>query len=197
MTETTKALRSKQGGNNDVPQATNIASRNSVNRWWLLGLLCAGMISGVSPKADAAPEGEPTANSVFFNCTFSTDPTSPTGDLREALNISSANLNKLQGNQIQVSYIIIYVRENPNDGQDLKNSTSFTGPILCTNSDTNDVIKTTEGTEITGPVDITSAEESSHLQFKPTSSTNPADKEKRVCHTVASNTDCFLIQSKP
>jgi hypothetical protein len=195
MTKTTKALCSKQG-ENDAPQATKVASRRSVNRWWFLGLLCAGLIGGVWLKAEAAPEGDPTANRVYFNCTFSTDPASLTGDIRDALNIPG--LNKFVGNNIQVSYIIIYVRENPNDGQALKTpANSFTGPVLCTNSDTNDVIKTTEGTAIPGPVDITSAEESSHLQFKPTSSTNPADKDKRVCHTVASNTDCFLIQSKP
>jgi hypothetical protein len=196
MTNATKALFSKWDRNNASPQAVNIAPRRAANRWWLLGLLCAGLISGVWLKAEAAPEGEPTANKVYYNCTFSTDPASLTGDIRDALNIPG--LNKFVGNDIQVSYIIIYVRANPNDGQALKTpANSFTGPILCTNSDTNDINTTTEGTAIPGPVDITSAEESSHLQFKPTSSTNPADKDKRVCHTVASNTDCFLIQSKP
>jgi len=196
MTKMTKALLSKWDGSNASPQANNIAPGRSASRWWLLGLLCAGLIGGAWSKSEAAPEGDPTPNRVYFNCTFSTDLASPTGDIRDALNIPG--LNKFVNNNIEVSYIIIYVRENANDGQALKTPLgSFTGPILCTNADTNDIVKTTEGTAIPGPVDITSAEEASHLQFKPTSSTNPADKDKRVCHTVASNTDCFLIQSKP
>ena len=192
MTKTTKALRSKQGGNNNASQATNIAPRRWVSRLWILGLLCAGLIAGVPSKAEAQPAGSPTANDVFYNCTFTTE------DLNAALTISQANLDLLASGQIEASYIIIYVRENPNDGQLRTGTTpSFTGPVLCTNVDNADITQTDEGTAIAGPVDVLGAEEVSHLQVRSSSSTDPDDTEKRVCHTVASKTQCFLIQLKP
>ena len=192
MTETTKALRSKEDGNNDAPQAANIAPRRLVSRSWILGLLCAGFIGGVPPKAEAEPAGTPTANDIFYNCTFTTE------GLNTALTISLANLDLLDSGQIEASYIIIYVRENANDGQLLAGTTpSYTGPVLCTNVDTADITQTDEGTAITGPVDVLGAEEVSHLQVRSSTSTNPDDTEKRVCHTVASKTQCFLIQLKP
>lgn len=192
MTETTKALRSKQGGNNNASQATNIAPRRWAGRLGILGLLCAGLIAGVPSKAEAQPAGSPTANDVFYNCTFTTE------DLNAALTISQANLDLLASGQIEASYIIIYVRENPNDGQLRTGTTpSFTGPVLCTNVDTADITQTDEGTAIAGPVDVLGAEEVSHLQVRSSSSTDPDDTEKRVCHTVASKTQCFLIQLKP
>src|SRR6185436_9494451 len=103
--------------------------------------------------------------------------------------------------QIEASYIIIYVRQNRNDGQELNGSTPttplFTGPVLCTNADDTDITETTEGTAIPGPVNVLGAEEVSHLQVQPFNSTNLNDRDKRVCHTVASSTECFLIEFKP
>jgi hypothetical protein len=195
MTETTKALRSKQSGNSREPHATSIAPRRLMSRWWILGLLCAGLIGGVPSKAEAQPAGSPTANDIFYNCTFTT------ADLNVALTITQANKDQFLSNQIEASYIIIYVRQNANDGQELDGSTPttplFTGPVLCTNIDTDDITVTTEGTAIAGPVDVLGAEEVSHLQVRSSTSTNPDDTKKRVCHTVASKTQCFLIQLKP
>ena len=189
MTETTRAVRSKQ---NDAPQATNIAPRCWIGRLWILGLLCVGLIAGAPSRVEAQPAGSPTANDIFYNCTFTTE------DLNAALNVSQANLDLLASGQIEASYIIIYVRENPNDGQQRTGTTpSFTGPVLCTNVDTADITQTDEGTAIAGPVDVLGAEEVSHLQVRSSSSTDPDDTEKRVCHTVASKTQCFLIQLKP
>ncbi len=193
MTETTKALRSKQNGNNNAPQPANIAPRRLVDRSWILGLLlCAGLIGGVPSKAEAQPAGSPTANDIFYNCTFTT------AGLNTALTISLDNLGLLDSGQIEASYIIIYVRENANDGQLLAGTTpSYTGPVLCTNVDTADITQTDEGTAIAGPIDVLGAEEVSHLQVRSSTSENPDDTQKRVCHTVASKTQCFLIQLKP
>jgi hypothetical protein len=195
MTETIKALRSKQGGHDDAAQAVNIASRHLASRWWILGLLCAGLIGGVPSRVEAEPAGIPTANDIFYNCTFTT------GSLNGALSITLENKDLLLSNQIEASYIIIYVRQNANDGQELDGSTPttplFTGPVLCTNIDTDDITVTTEGTAIAGPLDVLGAEEVSHLQVRSSTSTDPDDTEKRVCHTVASKTQCFLIQLKP
>ena len=195
MTETTKALRSKQDGNNNTPQATNIAPRRWASRWWILGLLCAGLIAGVASKAEAQPAGSPTANDIFYNCTFTT------AGLNGALSITQANKDLLLSNQIEASYIIIYVRQNANDGQELDGSTPttplFTGPVLCTNIDSADITVVTEATAIPGDVDILGAEEVSHLQVRSSDSDDPDDTEKRVCHTVASKTQCFMIKLKP
>ena len=192
MTETTEALSSNEGGNNHVPHSTHPASPRSLRRPGVLMLLFAGLTAGLSLPAQA----DPTPNRVFSECTFTTGSSTTKGTLNSVLDIDSPDLNDLEGGEIQASYIVIYVLENPNDGQDLASSTSFTGPIICTNVDTVDISITTEGTVIPGPVDITGAQESSHVQFRPTGGT-AADTEKRVCHTVASNTDCFLIQPKP
>jgi hypothetical protein len=202
MTEMKKALRSKQDGNKHAHQVASITSRRWANRLWALGLLCVGLIFGASPQAQADP---PTANRILFNCTFTTDAGEGFINLQDALDIPDLAL--LNGGQLQASYIIIYVRENPNDGQLIgtpppSSSSTYTGPIICTNADTDDITKTTEGTLIPPDpdndpsIDILGAEEASHLQYRTTGGTM-ADTEKRVCHTVASNTDCFLIQPKP
>lgn len=192
MIETTKALRSAEDSSNDAPNSSHAASPRLMNRPALSMVLLVGLLAGLPSAAPA----DPTADRIFSECTFTTGASTTRGTLNSALHISPQDLNFLQGNEVQASYILIYVRENPNDGQDLKNSPSFTGPILCTNEDTVSVVETTEGTEILGPVDILGAEEASHLQYRPTGGTM-ADTEKRVCHTVASNTYCFNIQPQP
>lgn len=194
MTEITKALRSKQHESYDAPQATSVASRQC--RWWVPGLLCAGLTLGLASHADA----DPVANQVYSNCTFTID------DLA-GLVIPDLDSGLLNNGTLQASYIIIYVRENPNDGQNifelvgetLQPTNTFTGPILCTNSDTDIATPVDENTLIPPPppfptdtVDILGAEEASHLQYAPAGGGDP---EKRVCHTVAGNTDCFRIRS--
>jgi hypothetical protein len=189
MAETTKALRSKESVYN---HGTRLIKRGVVL------LLLVGSIAGLSLPARADP---PTANRVFANCTFTTGSPDSFGTLNSALSISSTDLGLLEGDQVQASYIIIYVRANPNDGQDLKNSPSFTGPILCTNADTDVASPTTEATPIPplagDTVNILGAEEASHLQYEFNLVEGVSDPEKRVCHTVAGNTDCFLIQPQP
>jgi len=193
MTETTKALRSKQHEDHDELQAAHIASGHWMSRWWVPGLLCAGLAFGLASNAGA----DPVANQIYSNCTF-TD-----ADLLD-LEIPDVDSGLLNGGQLHASYIIIYVRENPNDGQEIfelvgetpEPTNTFTGPILCTNLDTDVATPTTENELIppSGTVDILGAEEASHLQYE---ATGGGDPEKRVCHTVAGNTDCFLIKPKP
>ena len=162
-------------------------------------LATAGLLSFVSSHAIAQqlPGPGPKANRVFFECTFTTI------NIQNALTISNSNKNKLAGGQVQASYILIYVRGNPNDGQRLAGTTpAYTGPVLCVNSDTEaPPAQTTEGTPIpnsinqplTKSVDILGGEEALHLQYK----RNPGGViEKRVCHTVAGITDCFFIQPR-
>jgi len=160
----------------------------------LLAMLIAGAIFTGSPPAYADPSGSPLPNRIFFNCTFTT------ADLQSILNIPT--VNGLAGHQVRPSYIIIYNRQNPNDGQQIGTTSTYTGPVLCINEDTDNVFPTSEGTQIPNStnqpgaiaVDILGAEEALHLQYKSVLATGPGDTEKRVCHTVAGNTDCFLIQ---
>ena len=201
MAETSKALPSKQNGNES--QTTHMVSRRWVSGWWVPALLCAGLVFGASSHAEAEPSGTPTANRVFFNCTFTTE------GLQSILTISPTNLAQLNGTgelptgEVLASYILIYVAENPNDGQKITGTTTYTGPILCTNSDTDDVVQTSPTTLIPRPslgadsVDILGAEEASHLQYRPNFTEGVGDIEKCLCHTVASNTDCFLIGPPP
>jgi hypothetical protein len=172
-----------------------IANRNSGGRadcraspvQSLVMLAAAALLSGVSLPAMAQQ-----ANHVFANCTFTT------AALQSALKIP---LSGFVNNQLQASYIVIYTRTNPNDGQPLKSPAgSFSGPILCVNS-TESATATTENTPIpnatnqpgTTSVDILGAEEAFHLQYQ----RNPGGViEKRVCHTVAGITDCFFVQAK-
>ena len=174
---------------------THIANRNGGGRRHRLAgparslavLAVAGLLSCVSLPAMAQQ-----ANHVFSNCTFTT------AALQSILKIP---LSGFVNNQLQASYIVIYTRTNPNDGQPLKSPAgSFSGPILCVSS-TETATPTTENTPIpnatnqpgTTSVDILGAEEAFHLQYQ----RNPGGViEKRVCHTVAGITDCFFIQAK-
>ena len=194
MAENKNTLRFKKGGCVNATLSAYPTRLQRVSRSFALMLLLAGTIAGgLSSHARA----EPQANHVLSACTFSTNAVEGT-NLQDALSIPDlANLN---GGQLQVSYIIIYVRQNPNNGQLIgpppaSPSSSYTGPILCTNVDTDEAIPTAEGTAIPGSIDILGAEESSHIQIQPHGSTDPNQRQKRVCHTVASNTDCFTIQS--
>jgi hypothetical protein len=191
MSEVTRTPRSKVDATSHTSHSPHTMSRRLGKQFWVLGLVYATFMWDASFKAQAEPSGSPTADQIFFNCTFTTV------SLNSALAIAQPNLNKLQSRQIEASYIIIYVRQNPNDGQLLAGTPpSYTGPVLCTNSGLDnfaDITPTTEGTAITGPVDIVGAEEASHLQYRQTGAAE-SSTEKRVCHTVANKTECFLIQ---
>jgi hypothetical protein len=165
----------------------------------LATLAIAASVAGVWFQAVAAPPGAPQANRIFANCTFTT------ADLQSILNIPNSSLNKFATNQIQASYILIYVRQNRNDGQQLDGTpATFTGPVLCINADSEVIDQTTETTAIpnstnhpgTTSVDILGTEEAFHLQYQLNPPAVGGDIEKRVCHTAATNTDCFFIQPK-
>src|SRR6266545_892152 len=80
-----------------------------VRRAAVLGALIATVVLGSPLGASADPSGSPTANRVFFNCTFTT------ADLQAILDIPT--INGLANHQVVPSYIIIYNRQNPNEGQ--------------------------------------------------------------------------------
>jgi hypothetical protein len=91
-----------------------------------------------------------------------------------------------------VDFVLVYSLANANDGQ--PTTGGYTGPVLCVNpaSVTYPPPATNENTPI-GPEgqawNITDLEQALLLQYQKTSGV----REKRVCHTVAGNTNCFLI----
>jgi hypothetical protein len=184
MTEGNITLRAKHAG------------KGSRGRLPILALLCGGLLLGISSQASAGPDGVPTKDEIFYNCTFTA------ADLEGALTIDTSNLNvpTIEGaGHLRASYILIYVRQTPNDGQEIGTvgSGNFTGPVLCTNSEEDDINQTNEGVALPN-VNILGAEEASHLQLEPSTGTpTPNDTTKRVCHTVASKTECFLITKLP
>jgi hypothetical protein len=113
---------------------------------------------------------------------------------------------------VEIAFVVVYALNNPNNGQPVPGG--FTGPIICTNPgnlevqgfgitgfEEDNATRLTEASEIptdTDPggaasVDIVGAEEAFILQYQLNGGSNDGKVEKRVCHTVAGNTDCFIV----
>jgi hypothetical protein len=112
---------------------------------------------------------------------------------------------------VEIAFVVVYALNNPNNGQPVPGG--FTGPIICTNPGNEEVTGVgitgfnrfnqllTEASEIptdTDPgaadsVDIVGAEEAFILQYQLNGGSNDGNVEKRICHTVAGNTDCFIV----
>jgi hypothetical protein len=108
----------------------------------------------------------------------------------------------------QISFVVVYTLSNDNDGQ-LLGESGFTGPVLCTNpfevgitalqkdgttplTETSDIPAQTDPGGAT-TVDILEAEEAFIIKYRLDNGANAEDIEKRVCHTVDGNVDCFII----
>lgn len=160
---------------------------------FLPALLVAGLAIGVSPGALA----QAVPDHVFDGCVLNSN--SGEGEIDTIAGLE-ADLEVGSGiGDAQVDFVLVYSLANDNDGQDLGEA-GFTGPILCTrpavvgvagvNSTATDE-NTPIGTEA-DPVDITALEQALILQYD-----KDGTREKRICHTVAGNTDCFLITTAP
>jgi hypothetical protein len=169
-------------------------------------LALAALFIAMAGPAIADPAGTPTPNRVFFNCTFTI------AGLRDALTISTGNKTKFFVDQIEASYIIVYVRANPNNGQRLDGTpATFTGPVVCTNfPSTDNIFQTPDTSPIPNAtnhpgvesVDILASDETTDIQYLPRLAPDgvlkPKEKaEKRLCLTAGPNVDCFFIQPQP
>jgi hypothetical protein len=86
-----------------------------------------------------------------------------------------------------IDFIVVYSLANPNDGQDLGTG-AFTGPVLCRNPGVNVAGET--GTDpIPGTVSLLDIETALITQYQATG----APVQKRFCHSVNENSDCFKI----
>ncbi|HET7237780.1 MAG TPA: hypothetical protein VFI76_02060 [Terrimicrobiaceae bacterium] len=170
----------------------------------LAALTLAAFFVGIASSAIAATD-PPTVNRVFLGCTFKL------ADLRSALTLTNTqNKFAFSGTDIEASYIVIYVRANPSDGQKLATPTTppfaFTGPVVCNNVDTDTIAPTSDTVPIPNPtnhgtatsIDILGSDETMEIQYQLlTAPPNPPTKgniEKRVCMSAGPNVDCFFVQ---
>lgn len=167
-------------------------------------LALAGMFGLTTLSALGAPPASPAFNHVWGGCTLNSTTVNAIRSRVEAgAGIAQGSLDS------QISFIVVYGLTNDNDGQPVKigSTTGVTGPIVCTNNvagnpDKVTIDTTTETTPIPPladqaagvTVDTTSLEETLILQYK---RSDKAKREKRICLTVAGNTDCFLIKPDP
>lgn len=152
---------------------------------FLSALLVAGFVAGVFPAALAVPPGPPSEDHVWGGCVLTTG---AVGALRRSLIGPDGEGVRSP----QVDFVLVYTLQNDNDGQHFGDGT--TGPILCTNPDTVSIETTLENTRIpdSGKVDIKALEQALIMQYQ-----QAGIRNKRICHTVADNTDCFLIKPVP
>jgi hypothetical protein len=109
----------------------------------------------------------------------------------------------------RISFVVVYsLTDDPddNDGQAL--GAGSTGPVICINTDEvgiTDFEEVTEDSDIpteTDPagadtVDILETEESFIIKYQLNGGDNDGNIEKRICHTVDENVDCFIISPVP
>jgi hypothetical protein len=101
----------------------------------------------------------------------------------------------------QVGFIVIYTL-NDNDGQKLSGSgpARYTGPVVCTSPGvsmaatlgTTDIPNSTDQPGATS-IDVLNTEEAFLLRYKINQGSLTNTIEKRFCHTVANNSDCFRV----
>ena len=156
---------------------------------FLPALLVAGFVAGVSPAALGVPPGPPSEDHVWGGCLLTTGATGAV----EALGKSLKGPGGKGVPSPQIDFVLVYTLRNDNDGQRFGDGT--TGPILCTNPDTVSIETTLENTAIpaSGNVDIKALEQALIMQYQQAGGI----RNKRICHTVADNTDCFLIKPVP
>lgn len=150
---------------------------------FLSALLIAGF-AGVSPAALAAPPGPPSEDHVWGGCVLTPNAVSGLGE----------SLKSGVPTDHEIDFVLVYSLQNDNDGQHFGKGT--TGPILCSNPKTVAIETTEENTPIPdgpGKVDIKALEQALIMQYQQ----QDGSRNKRICHTVAGNTDCFLITPAP
>jgi hypothetical protein len=158
-----------------------------------LGLLSAAV--GLTALAGSAAHaqgiiGTPQANHVV-SCTLDS---TTYNDLFTLLN----PITNPPFNPGEVAFVVIYTLNN-NNGQKLSGPgpARYTGPVVCTSPGvsmtatlgTTDIPNSTDQPGASS-IDLLNTEEAFLLRYK----INPGTKiEKRFCHTVANNSDCFRI----
>jgi hypothetical protein len=170
------------------------------SRWGVATRTCvATAFAALLVAGSSVPALAQTANEIWAGCVLSTGgeegEANTVGDLAGDLIDSGISDN----DDLQVAFVVVYSLKNDNDGQPV--SGGFTGPVICANPEVVSVpLETTSQTDNIPPDDdedhdtvtISDAEEAFLLQYQ--FDQEPTDIEKRFCHTVDSETFCFLIK---
>jgi hypothetical protein len=143
----------------------------------------------------------PSADRVWAGCTLSSG---TVADIRKAIEAG----NGIDKPNVEVSYLVVYSNNNPNNGQSLTGG-GATGPVICTAPGVL-IEPTTESadTPLVSQLDLSEALVIRY-GYQPTGA--GARTESRFCHTVASsdttgtfaspppetNSDCFRIYPSP
>lgn len=166
----------------------------------MLGIGAAALAASLlaAPKQAAAAE---TA-ALLSTCTF---------DLAALKAALDTNDSAVPAANMEVSYIVVYTRQNPFGGQlfDPPGPTppTFTGPVLCVNGDgSEEAVADAESVLIPGAnhpdidsIDILENQEAMRLRFElndtvPPLSGHDGDIENRYCQSSAGNVDCVLVR---
>jgi hypothetical protein len=205
-----------KSSNIPAPVAVALSAAQGRTARRLLALTAALLVGSTAHALAQAPD--PAADHVWGGCVLSTGEGGTVGSLlADIADSDSADEDPdLDQENLQVGFVVVYTLGNPNDGQPIDGG-GFTGPVICLNPNLVDVTafeddgetpltETSAIPDDTGPdgadsVDLLAAEEVFILQYE----INDDDEEsfidgnieKRICHTVAGNSDCFIVSPAP
>ncbi len=172
----------------------------SLLRSVLLGAGAAALAASLfaSPKPAAAAEEA----ALLSTCTFNL------AALKAALD---TNDNAVPAANLEVSYIVVYTRQNPHGGQAFDppgpSPLTYTGPVLCINDDgSEEAVADAESVQIPGPnhpdvdsIDILENQEAMRMAIELNDTVAPlsghdGDIENRYCQSSGGNVDCVLVR---
>jgi hypothetical protein len=147
--------------------------------------MATAFIAGTSVPGSAAPPSNPTADRVWAQCTLTS---------AEVTALTNRMTGTGLGTPKTVAFVVIYSFQG-NDGQPLTGG-GFTGPVLCRNTavvpSIDQVLQTDNIGTTSAPVDVLDVENALILRYQE-SGPPLGPVQKRYCHTVDANTDCFRL----
>ena len=182
----TARLRSLKAPCRWSPDARQL-SRLGVAFGALAGLFLAG---GASPAiAIDVGDADPLPDRVYAECVLSDDAVEALVESIEDVNSNNPNDPEIVG---AVSYVVVYVVGNDNNGQEIveDESLGFTGPAICINDLEVEVTPALQTDDIPD-IDILDLQDALILRHPPAGDGSPG--ANRICHTTDGNTDCFDI----
>lgn len=147
-------------------------------------------LAGAALVSMPAPASAQDADRIWAECTLQDGETNIAVALEDLIDDQGGNAidDRTTGSapaNIEVAFVVVYSLANVHDGQPV-GSSGFTGPIICTAPGFS--IEETSQTDTISNANILDAEDAFILRYERNGNT-----EKRICHTVASNTDCFTV----
>jgi hypothetical protein len=145
--------------------------------------MATAFIASTSVPDIAAAQSNPTADRVWAQCTLTQ---------AEVTALTNRMTGTGLGTPKTVAFVVIYSFQG-NDGQPLTGG-GFTGPVICRAPGVNiGQVLQTDNIGTTGdPVDVLDVENAIILRYQE-SGPPLGPVEKRYCHTVDANTDCFRL----